>query len=329
MTEEGLRSTGATRHRTAAPDVTVVIPTRDRWSLLSRTLTGALAQEEVDFEVVVVDDGSRDGTVKRVLALGDDRIHCVSHEDSLGVARARNRGIAEARGRWVAFLDDDDLWSPRKLVDQHAAGEAVDAGFVYSSAAAVDERGKLLLIAPAPDPEVVAHALLIDNLLPAGGSNVLARTDLVRSLGAFDERLRALDDWDLWIRLALASRAARCPAVHVAYVEREGAKHTTDLEERRRDLALLREKHAAACAAAEVPFGAGSVERWLALDQLQRGRRLSAARTFAGAAIRYREPPFAARAVAALLGPRLRRVARRTRVSMRRTPEWLVARGSP
>jgi glycosyltransferase involved in cell wall biosynthesis len=229
-----------------APEVTVVIPTRDRWELLSRALAGVLAQKEVSFEVVVVDDGSRDGTASRVAGLGDRRVRCVSHEQPLGVARARNHGVAEARGRWVAFLDDDDLWSTRKLTEQLAAAKLVDAGFVYSSAAAVDERGAPLLIARAPDPSAVGKGLLIHNLLPAGQSNVLARTDLVRDLGAFDERLRALDDWDLWIRLALASRAARCSAVHVAYVEHPGAKHTKDLEERVTDFAWLVDKHAAA-----------------------------------------------------------------------------------
>jgi glycosyltransferase involved in cell wall biosynthesis len=306
-----------------APDLTVVIPTRDRWRLLSRTLAGALAQEDVQLEVVVVDDGSQDGTSDRIAELGDERVRCISHETPLGVARARNRGVAEGRGRWIAFLDDDDLWSPRKLVEQIAAADSVDAGFVYSSAAVVDHDGKLLLVALAPDPGTVGRALLIDNLLPAGGSNVLARTDLVRRLGGFDERLSALDDWDLWIRLALGARAARCLQLHVAYVEHGRTKHRTDLEERMRDLAVLADKHRAASAAEGVEFGAGLLERWIAAEQALQGDRLAAARTLARAALRYRRPGLATRAASALLGPRMTRLARRSRVRLRTAPGWL------
>src|SRR5919109_858912 len=99
-----------------APDVTVVIPTKDRWDLLSTAaLPSALGQEDVDLEVVVVDDGSTDETPDHVVGLRDPRLRIVRHDRSLGVAQARNAGIRAANSDWIAFLDDDDVWAPRKL----------------------------------------------------------------------------------------------------------------------------------------------------------------------------------------------------------------------
>src|SRR5439155_20114090 len=101
---------------TSLPEVSVVIPRRNRWPLLAaHALPSALCQEEVELEVIVVDDGSTDGTPSRLELLADSRLHVRPLEKSRGVAAARNAGIEEARGEWIAFLDDDDLWSPRKL----------------------------------------------------------------------------------------------------------------------------------------------------------------------------------------------------------------------
>src|SRR5690348_694187 len=100
----------------AIPDISVVIPTRNRWDLLSRSgLSAALMQEDVDVEIIVVDDGSTDETPARLAALEDPRVTVIRHDQPRGVAAARNRGIAAARGEWLAFLDDDDLWAPDKL----------------------------------------------------------------------------------------------------------------------------------------------------------------------------------------------------------------------
>jgi glycosyltransferase involved in cell wall biosynthesis len=201
------------------PDVSVVIPTRGRWSLLSLTLAGALGQEGVEHEVVVVDDGSRDETPERLAEIRDDRLRVVRNERPVGVAAARNRGIAEARGEWVAFLDDDDLWSPRKLRAQLDAAEAEGADFAYSAVVAVDETLNVTRALPFPKPHELLRRELRLNALPAGGSNVMVRSGLLGKDGGFDERLYHLADWDLWIRLAADARGAASPEVDVAYVE--------------------------------------------------------------------------------------------------------------
>src|SRR4051812_37930708 len=126
------------------PTVSVVIPTRDRWPILGRALASALGQEAVAVEVVLVDDGSREPAPAWVTGIADSRVRLLRHEASRGVARARNRGLEEATGRWVAFLDDDDLWAPDKLAVQvRAAGER-DAVLAYTGVLWVDERGTVL-----------------------------------------------------------------------------------------------------------------------------------------------------------------------------------------
>jgi glycosyltransferase involved in cell wall biosynthesis len=288
-----------------APDATIVIPTRNRWPLLSTAaLPGALAQEDVSFEVVVVDDGSSDDTPARLAerAERDPRLRVVRHERSRGVAQARNAGIDAAAGRWVAFLDDDDLWSPRKLRAQIDAGVAGDAGFVYGTAAWVDESRAFLYCPRPPEPEGLAKQLLRWNVVWAGCSNVIARTDLVRDLGGFDEELFQLADWDLWIRLALAAPAALARDVLVGYVMQPQSMLLTD----RRDVFLefdyLVAKHARASRAHAVPFDRARFARWVALGHLRAGRRPHAARTYLRAA-RHGDLVSLGRALGALVGP--------------------------
>ena len=115
----------------AAPDISVVIPTYNRKALTVEAVRSVLAQTHEDFEVIVVDDGSTDGTQEAIQeAFGDEpRLRYVRKENG-GTASARNRGTREARGRLIAFLDSDDLWLPRFLESQRAVIDAEDAGMV-------------------------------------------------------------------------------------------------------------------------------------------------------------------------------------------------------
>ena len=205
------------------PEVTVVIPTRDRWELLSKHgLLSALRQENVDCEVIVVDDGSVDGTVSRLSEIHDSRLRVIRHEQARGMAGARNAGIAVARAEWLAFLDDDDLWSPRKLRVQLDAARLTGADFVYAGAVLVYETGALLAADRVPNAGDLSSLLLEGDVIPAGASNILVRTDLVRGLGGFDEDLPYSADWDLWIRLSLAAQAEACDEILVAHFKHGG-----------------------------------------------------------------------------------------------------------
>ena len=134
------------------PLVSVVVPSYNRAALLQRTLRAILAQQITDLEVVVVDDGSTDETA-RTLAAADPRVAVIRHQQPAGVSAARNRGIAAARGEWIAFCDDDDLWSPHKLIRQLEAAEGVGAGWAYAGDVNIDERLQILSGGPPPDPE--------------------------------------------------------------------------------------------------------------------------------------------------------------------------------
>jgi Glycosyl transferase family 2 len=285
------------------PEVTVVIPTRDRWTLLaSAALPAALGQGDVDVEVVVVDDGSSDETPERLAKLTDPRLRSVRHAESRGVARARNVGIATARGRWLAFLDDDDIWSPRKLRLQLDAAEAAGASFVYGGAAAVaEDRSWLYSLAPA-DAAVLPRTLLSRNVLWGGCSNVVARTQLVREAGGFDEKLFQLADWDLWIRLTQAARVAACPDVVVGCIVHPRSMLLTSEEDVFSELRYLEEKHRGTSEASGVQVDRALFRRWVASGHLRAGRRARAARIFLAGAVRDRDPAAIPRAAAALLG---------------------------
>ncbi len=198
------------------PAVSVVIPTRDRWPLLATTLASALGQDGVALEVVVVDDGS--ATAAPAAAPFDDpRVRIVRNDRSLGVAGARNRGIEAARGEWIAFLDDDDVWAPAKLRRQLDAAAAARASFAYAGVILVTADRGLVTIADPPAPDRLPQLLAAYNAIPAGASNVVVATDLAREVGGFDPSFGHLADWDLWVRLAAAAPAAACDEPLVGY----------------------------------------------------------------------------------------------------------------
>jgi glycosyltransferase involved in cell wall biosynthesis len=292
-------------------EVSVVIPTRDRWALMSRTaLAAALAQEDVDLEVVIVDDGSTKNIPSPLRGLDDSRVHLIRHGERVGVAAARNSGIRAARGNWIAFLDDDDLWSPRKLRLQLEAALAAKAGFAYAGAVWVDEELRLVYGHAPPETTSLALALLRWNEIWGGASNVLARRDLLLSLDGFDEQLFQLADWDLWIRLALASSGVAVEDVLVALVMHRESMLLADKRDVFAEFAYLSDKHREAARRAGVGPDAAAFARWVAGGHLRAGRRLAAARAFVrGTAA----PGNIARAAAAVVSPSLLGWASKTR----------------
>jgi glycosyltransferase involved in cell wall biosynthesis len=311
------------------PEVTVVIPTLNRWPLLSNALARALGQEDVDLEVVVVDDGSDDETPLRLAAHPDPRVRVVRHPRPLGVARARNAGLAHARGAWTGFLDDDDFWAPRKLREQLDTADAAGAGMAFSAALVVDERLTPAGVDPPPRAETLVAELGRHNCVPGGCSNVIARTELLQELGGFDETLAMLADWDLWLRLAAATPGASCAAVHVAYVDHAGGMHVQHARITPRELAYLRRKHAGLEARTGSELGAGGwVPLWVAAGQHRAGQRLRATGTYLAVAVRRRSKGALLRAMVAPFSDRLvRRDMVEPLLEVTALPDWLTRDG--
>jgi glycosyltransferase involved in cell wall biosynthesis len=201
----------------SAPQVSVIVPTHDRRTFLMLTLRTVLWQRGVELEVIVVDDGSADGTRDAVSALDDGRIRSIRHDTPLGVSVARNHGVDVARGAWVAFLDDDDLWAPNKLEAQIQAAAASDATWCYTGAVKIDQRERILGGTPPEPPATVMARLPSLNLVPGGCSGVVANRTALASAGRFDPGLVNLADWDLWIRLGRTGPPACVPEPLVGY----------------------------------------------------------------------------------------------------------------
>jgi glycosyltransferase involved in cell wall biosynthesis len=198
--------------------VTVIVPTRDRVHFLSQTLRSIRLQHAVELEVVVVDDGSPSGQVDAVVAgLQDDRFRLLRNNTAQGVSAARNRGIAAARGAWVAFCDDDDLWSGDKLRRQlDTAGDAWP-GWIYTGSVNVNEAGRVVGGRLPLPPAQVVDLLPRRNVVPGGGSGVMVHRRLLDRAGPFDLRLHNTEDWDLWVRLSRLETPRRVAEPMVGY----------------------------------------------------------------------------------------------------------------
>jgi glycosyltransferase involved in cell wall biosynthesis len=205
------------------PTVTVVIPTHNRKDLLLHALMSALGQERVALEVIVVDDGSSDGTAEMLAALTDRRVRVVHHETAQGVSGARNRGIAEARGEWIAFLDDDDLWAPNKLRLQLEAANHAGRRWVYVGNVNVNLGNRVTGGGPPLPPDEVLRRLPQSDVVPGGCSGVIATRGILEEVNLFDLQLQPLADWDLWLRLAHVGAPAWVSRPLVAYRVQAGS----------------------------------------------------------------------------------------------------------
>jgi glycosyltransferase involved in cell wall biosynthesis len=268
------------------PEITAVVPTHNRRDLLQLTLRTVLGQRDVDMEVVVVDDGSTDDTAQVVTALGDPRLRLVRHDTAQGVSAARNRGVAEAAGEWVAFVDDDDLWAPDKLARQLEAARHTGRAWAYAGAVKVDAAQQLTGGGPPPGPDEVMARITRWNPMPGGCSNVIASSALLHSAGPFDRQLVNLADWDLWIRMARAGgRPAMVGSPLVGY-RQHGGNRSLDTALIVREARVIERRYGTA-------LDWGGIHRYLAWLCVRSGRRRAALGHFARAAVRGQAPSVA------------------------------------
>lgn len=212
------------------PNVSVVLPTYNRSYAIRATIDSVLAQTLSDFELLVVDDGSTDDTVEVVRSYADSRILCVSGRNGGGAA-SRNAGLARARGKYVAFLDHDDRWSPRKLeLQARYLAARPECGLVYCGMALTDEEHRDLGPVRLPTPEGrVYNELLTQHNFIQTMSNPMMRTEQVREVGGLDVASGLSDDWDLFLRLARVSEFGRLAETLVFYNVGNGQAQTRDV----------------------------------------------------------------------------------------------------
>lgn len=244
-----------------APRVSVVLPSRDRPVEVRRAAATVIAQTFTDWELLIVDDGSEPAADVVGLERLDPRIMVLRNDVSHGVAEARNRGILEARGAWLAFLDDDDLWHPTKLEAQLAAAEERDATFVYTSASVVEVGNPRAYVQDAVPDEEFREALVHDNVVRAP-SSVLVSADVMRTTSGFDPHLSVVADWDMWLRLSDRVRATAVAEPLTGVIEHPGSMQLAMADQIGDELAFLRERHAGAARARGWEFGSPSVGRW-------------------------------------------------------------------
>src|SRR5215207_526782 len=205
----------------SVPAVTVIIPTRDRWSMAARAAGCALEQLDVASEVIVVDDGSVE-RVPREGPLSDERVGVVRHSIPQGLGAARNRGVVEARTDWVAFLGETDLWGPEKLRSQLGAARETGAELVYCAAYLVDTDLRIRTVHRST--RVDALQPLRCNAISVAGSNLLAKREVMIRQGGFDETFHHFVDWDMSLRLTEdAIRMAAVDGPLVAYTPHAGS----------------------------------------------------------------------------------------------------------
>jgi glycosyltransferase involved in cell wall biosynthesis len=180
------------------PVFSVILPTFNRARMARTALSTVLAQTFEDWECLVVDDGSADETPKLLAAVEDERVRVLRNEKNLGMNASRNKAIAEAKGRFVTFLDSDDLWLPERLARFAArAKEKPEAGFLFSNAY-VHRYGRVIGLLfsrdrAIPEGPVPGHYAIGDRHLPYVTTNVAIKAGAFKDWGDFKTDMKTLD----------------------------------------------------------------------------------------------------------------------------------------
>ena len=188
-----------------SPLVSIVIPTYNHASMLQRALATVVEQTHQNWNAIVVNNFSTDNTLEVVAAFNDPRIQCVNFRNNGVIGASRNEGIALAAGEYVAFLDSDDTWFPKKI-EKCVASLEHGADLVCHAEFWIDESGKSRLVAYGPS-EAATHHNLIYKGNRISTSATVVRTALLKEVHGFDvaPELISTEDYDLWIRLAAKS----------------------------------------------------------------------------------------------------------------------------
>jgi glycosyltransferase involved in cell wall biosynthesis len=213
--------------------VTVVIPAYNAGKYIAETIGSVLSQSYRNIEIIVVDDGSSDRTAEIARSYASDPRLSVFTQKNAGVSAARNFGLSLAKGKYIAFLDADDVWLPDNIQHKAAMLEADEGiGLVHSDLAIIDDSSKLTgETMHGEEGDILEGLLEWRGCQVPGPSSILTRTDLIKKLGGFDTALSNSADQDLFIRLSSVARVRRIKKVLLYY-----RKHPANMH---RNIALM------------------------------------------------------------------------------------------
>lgn len=199
------------------PLVSVIIPAYNRKAYVQEAIDSVLAQTYPHYEIIVIDDGSTDGTGEALAARYGDRIN-YHWQENRGESAARNWGIQMARGQYIALLDSDDLWYPNKLSTQVKwIVDRPEVGILSCLGETIDSSGRalpgMLLGLKAIGLDDFYEALYRENILGGGGSQVILSREAIDHVIGFDESIRYGEDWELWLRIAAIAAIDCVPEV--------------------------------------------------------------------------------------------------------------------
>jgi glycosyltransferase involved in cell wall biosynthesis len=224
------------------PLISVIIPAYNAERTLLETVDSVQNQTLADIEIIIINDGSTDRTWKAIENLSDSRIKAFSYENG-GVAVARNRGIAQATGEFMAFIDADDLWTPDKLELQLAAlQQHPEAGVAYSWNYFYYEQTGERIPGHVANFEGDVYAPLLQENFIANGSNPLIRRQAIDQIGGFDPTFPHCADWDFYLRLAAHWQFVRVPQHHVLYRQSSHSMSSTKVNEIEQQCLAMLEK---------------------------------------------------------------------------------------
>ena len=195
------------RMAAARPAVSIILPTYNRAHCIRRSIDSILSQTFTDFELIVIDDGSKDDTKQILESYDDRRIVYVHNAENRGQTRRLNDGLRLARADLIAFQDSDDEWLPEKLEKQVAAMRRLppQVGIVYTDKWRCEpEREPFHWRSPVNMPEdgIIFEKALDERVYNIGPQSVLIRRKCFDTVGPFDERLTNFNDWDLFVRIS-------------------------------------------------------------------------------------------------------------------------------
>jgi len=206
------------------PLVSVILPTHNRAKYIAKAIESVWRQSYKNLELIIVNDASTDATAKLVgsLAKYNPKIIILHNEINLGIVASLNKGIKAARGKYIARLDDDDVWCDDKKIEKQIDFLEKNPGYclVGGGVIKVDKNNKEIVryLLPKED-EYIRKTILINNVF--AHTTVLFRKDIFQKVGGYDEQFAFIEDWDLWLKMGKVSKFYNFQEFFVLYLDQE------------------------------------------------------------------------------------------------------------